>query len=112
MSARYKIICGCECYIFAKSVHSSLLSWHDRYLEILKYKIQNAQSRGPCEKPHYIYETYKNKVMPHGHHIFSKASDMANATICTYPQSDHTLTHRKCVLRCCAECPNINIPYQ
>ena len=26
MSARYKIMCGCECCISAKSMHSSLLS--------------------------------------------------------------------------------------
>ena len=33
MSARYKIMCGCECCIYAKSIHSSLLSWSDRYFE-------------------------------------------------------------------------------
>ena len=33
MSARYKIMCGCECCISAKSIHSSLLSWRDRYLK-------------------------------------------------------------------------------
>ena len=37
---------------------------------------------------------------------------MANATMCTYPQSEHALPHWKCVLRCCAECPCINIPDQ
>ena len=31
MPARYKIMCGCECCISAKSIHSSLLSWRDRY---------------------------------------------------------------------------------
>ena len=30
MSARYNIMCGCECCISAKSIHSSLLSWRDR----------------------------------------------------------------------------------
>ena len=30
MSACYKVVCGCECCIFAKIVHSSLLSWRDR----------------------------------------------------------------------------------
>ena len=44
MSARYKIMCGCECYISAKSIHSSFLSWRNRYLEKLKDKSQNAQS--------------------------------------------------------------------
>ena len=33
MSARYKIMCGCECCISAKSIHSSLISWRDRYLK-------------------------------------------------------------------------------
>ena len=36
MSARYKIMCGCECCISAKSIHSSLLSWSYRYLKKLK----------------------------------------------------------------------------
>ena len=45
MSASYKIICGCECCISAKSIHSSLLSWRDRHLKKLMDKSQNAQSR-------------------------------------------------------------------
>ena len=36
MSARYKIMCGCECCISAKSIYSSFLSWRDRYLKKLK----------------------------------------------------------------------------
>ena len=36
MSVRYKIMCGCECCISAKIIHSSLLSWRDRYLKKLK----------------------------------------------------------------------------
>ena len=50
--------------------------------------------------------------MPHGSHIYAKASDMANATICTYPQSEHALPHWKCVLRCCADFHCINITDQ
>ena len=50
--------------------------------------------------------------MPHGCHIYSKAYDMANTTMCDYPHSDHALPHWKCVLRCCSECPQINIPDQ
>ena len=42
MSARYKIICGCECCISAKSIHSSLISWRDRYLKKLKDQSLNA----------------------------------------------------------------------
>ena len=33
ISARYKVMCGCECCISAKSIHSSLISWRDRYLK-------------------------------------------------------------------------------
>ena len=110
MSARYKIMYGCECCISAKSIHSSLLSWRVRYLKKLKDKIQRSQSRRFGEKSHNIYETYKNTVMPDGHHIYAKASDMAQATICLYPKSDNALPNWKCVLCCCAECTHINIP--
>ena len=50
--------------------------------------------------------------MPHGHHIYEKSSDMEKATMCAYPQSDHALTHWKCVLRCYDDCPCINLPDQ
>ena len=50
--------------------------------------------------------------MPHGRHIYAKSSDTAKAAMCTYPQSDHALTHWKCVLSCCSECTYINLPYQ
>ena len=50
--------------------------------------------------------------MPHGGHIYVKASDMENDKMCTYPQSDHALPHWKYILRCCADCPYINIPDQ
>ena len=50
--------------------------------------------------------------MPHDNDIYAKASDMANATMCTYPQSDNALPRWKCVLRYCADCPCINITYQ
>ena len=50
--------------------------------------------------------------MPHGNNIYAKSSDMYNATMRTYPHSDHALPHWKCVLRCCADCPFINIPDQ
>ena len=50
--------------------------------------------------------------MPHGRHIYAKASDVENATICAYPHSDNTLPHWKCVLRCCSDCPCINLPDQ
>ena len=64
------------------------------------------------EKAHHIYTTYKITVLPHGRHIYAKASDMANSTMCTYPQSVHALPHWKCVLRCCANCLCINFTDQ
>ena len=64
------------------------------------------------EKAHNIYETCKNTVMPDRHYIYAKASDMENTTICAYPYYDHALPHWKFVLRCCANCPCINLPDQ
>ena len=81
-------------------------------MKTLKDKSQNAQSRRSGDKAHHIYDTYKNIVMPHGRHIYDKAYDMENATMCAYIQSDHALTHWKCVLRCCSDCTCINLPDQ
>ena len=50
MSALYKVMCGCECCISAKSIHSSLLSWSDRYLKKHNDRSQNSQSRRSDEK--------------------------------------------------------------
>ena len=33
ISLQYKVMCGCKCCISSKSIHSSLLSWRDRYLK-------------------------------------------------------------------------------
>ena len=80
--------------------------------EKLKDKIQNSQSRRSGEKSHHIYERCKNIVMPYGRHIYAKASDMANSTMWTYPQSYHALPHWKCVLWCFVDCPYTNLPDQ
>ena len=50
--------------------------------------------------------------MPHGRHIYAKAYDTTKATMGAYPHSDHALPHWKCVLRCCDQCPSINVPDQ
>ena len=50
--------------------------------------------------------------MPHGRHIYAKAYDMENATMCTYPQSGNSLTHWKGVLCCFSDFTCINIPDQ
>ena len=75
-------MCGCECCISDKSIHSSLLSWSDCYKKKLKDITQNAQNRRSGEKENQIYETYRNTVMPHGHHIYAKAYDMEKSTMC------------------------------
>ena len=80
--------------------------------EKLKYQSLNDQNRRSGEKAHHIYETYKNTLMLHGRHIYAKASNMAQATMWAYPQSDNALSHWKCVLRCCSDCQSINIPDQ
>ena len=50
--------------------------------------------------------------MPPGRHIYAKEYEMAKATICTYPQSDHSLPLWKCVLWCCSKFPGINLSDQ
>ena len=85
------VICDCECCISDKSIHSSLLSWLDRYLKKIKNQSQNAQKRRSGEKSHHIYKTYKNTVMSHGSHIYAKAPYTEKAKMCTYPQYDHAL---------------------
>ena len=75
MSAQYKIMCGSDFCISAKSIHLLLPPWRDRYLK-KKDQSQNAQNRRSGEKANHVYKTYKNKFMPHGRHIHSKASDM------------------------------------
>ena len=89
-----------------------MLSWRDRYLKKLKDQIQNAQNIRSVEKSNFIYETYKNILIPHGRHIYDKAYGVAKSTVWPYPQYDHALPHWKCVLRLCAYFPCINIPDQ
>ena len=50
--------------------------------------------------------------MPHGPHIYAKASDMTKATMCEYSHSDHASPDWKCVLPCCSKFPKINLPDQ
>ena len=50
--------------------------------------------------------------MPHVHHIYAKVYDVVKAIMCTYPHSDHALSHWKYVLRWCADCTCINLPNQ
>ena len=84
---------------------SSLISWCDSYFRKLNNLSQNAQNRRSDENANRLFETYKNSVMPHGHHIYATASDMAIATMCAYPPC-------KCVLRCCSNFTRIDLPDQ
>ena len=50
ISARYKVVCGCECSISDKILHLSFLSWRDRYFLKLKYQSLDAHNIGTGEK--------------------------------------------------------------
>ena len=78
----------------------------------MKDQRQNAQRRRSGEKAHHIYTAYKNTVIPHGRHIYAKASDTENAKMWAYSNLDNALPNWKFVLRCCANCPCINLPDQ
>ena len=67
---------------------------------------------GLVKKKIHIYETYKNKVMPHGHHIYAKLYAMANSIMCAYPHSYNALTLWKCVFWCFTKCTSVNLPDQ
>ena len=43
LPSQYKVMCGYECCISAKCMHSSLLSWSDNYLNKIKYLSKNTQ---------------------------------------------------------------------
>ena len=93
MTSRYKVICSCECFIYAKSMHSSLLTWRDCRLKHPKDIIHNAQNRKSGEISSRIFETYENVVRPNSCHIFNTAADMVVSTMfqCTYKQ--HGISH-------------------
>ena len=52
-------MCGCECCISAKIMHSSLLSWCDSYLNKLKDISQNDQNRRSRETENSHIWTFK-----------------------------------------------------
>ena len=60
MSERYKVICGCECCIPAKRIHSLLLSYCDHYLRKLNDLSQKEQNRRFGEMVNLLLATYKN----------------------------------------------------
>ena len=68
------------------------------------------QNRRSGEMVNCLFGTYKKYFMPHGKHMLQSESDISMATMCTYPSSNYALPHWKYVLRCCAQCPHIDIP--
>ena len=112
MTSQYMVVCGCECCISSKIVHSSLLIWRDHWLKHLRYRSCNVQNRRSGEISSCIFETYKNSVVPHGCHIYNTTADMSMAKMCTCTSKYHGLTHWKCVLCCCDRLSSILLPSQ
>ena len=105
-------MCGCECCIYAKSMHSYLLTWYDCRMKQPKDISHNSQNRSYGEIPSRIFETYKNAVRPHGCHIYNTSVDMAMVTMCHCTYAHHGIPHWKFVLRCCDKCTSILLPSQ
>ena len=89
-------MCGCDCCIYAKSTHSSLLSWRENVFK-LKDQSCNAQNRRSGEMSNSLFDTYKSAFMPHGKNMFQTAYDMDMVTMCEYASSEYALPHWKCV---------------
>ena len=88
---QYKVRCGCECCISTKSIHYSLLTWKYHHMKKLKYQSHNTQNRNSGEIASYIFETYKNSVIPHGFHIHNTVSEMVIVAIFPFTSAHHAL---------------------
>ena len=62
-------MCGCECFISAKSMHSYLLTCNDCHLKKPKERSHNARNRRSDELSSNQFETNKNYVKYHGCYI-------------------------------------------
>ena len=76
----------------------------------IKDQICNAQNRSSCEMVNLLFDTYNNSVSPHGKHMFQTSYDMTMETMWAYPSSKSSFPYWKCVLRCCTQCPRIDLP--
>ena len=112
MFERYKVICGCECFMSYKRIHPLLLSSSDHYLSNLNNLSQNEQIRRSGEMANRLFETCKKFVTPRGRQIYAAAANTSMDTMCAYPPYQHELTHCKCVLRFCSNCQRIDLLYQ
>ena len=66
LTGYHKVMCGCECCIFFKSFHFSLLLWRYFCLYNLKYKIQSDHNRRSGELA--SCDNYKNDALLYGRH--------------------------------------------
>ena len=106
----FKMLYICQNYVFLITT----MAW-SVFLK-LKYQSLNAQNIKYWGKSNCVNETYIKHIkyifISHGRHIYTKVSDMAKATMYEYKQSDDALPHWKCVFRCCAKFPCVNLPDQ
>ena len=85
MSSWYKVMGRYKCFISAKSMNYSLLTWCGCYSEKLKYQSHNVQNRSIGEITSRIFVTYNNYVRPHSFRIHKTSSYMAIAKTFPYP---------------------------
>ena len=112
MTARYKVMCVCECCIYTKIMHSYLLTWCACDKKQHKNISYNEQNIRYGEISSSIFETYKNEVRPHGCHIYNTAAYMTMATMCPCTYKHHGPPQMKCVLRFCDKGSSIFIHSQ
>ena len=97
MTDKYKVMCSCGCFISAKIIHFSLLTWSDCHLKHLKDRSHNSKNRRSGEISSCIFETYNISVRPHACHIYNTAADVTMPTMCPCTSKRHRLRHCKCV---------------
>ena len=110
MTSQYTFMCGFECCISAKSIHSSLLTWRYHNLKQLKDVSHNAQNIRSGEISSHIFETYNKAAWTHGFHIYVTAENMSMAKIYPCTSKHHGIPNWKCVFCCCDEFPIIFLP--
>ena len=93
-------------------MHSSLLTCYGSFLKHLKYRSHNAQNRMSGEISSRIFETYKNGVQYHGHHIYNTAAYISMEIMCPCTSKHHCLPHCNIVLLFCCKRPIIFLPIQ
>ena len=103
-------MCSFECCISAKSVHSYLLTYSNRFLKQIKARSHNGQNIMSGEISSRIFETYMNAIRPCGYHIYNTSSEMTMVTMFSCDSKHNGLPNWKCVLHCCDKCPSIFQP--